>query len=221
MTLFEKISLLIRSNLNDLMDKTEEPERLVKQVILDMEKQLRELKCQVAVSTTDQHMLEQRLMEYQDKMAEWMHKAELSLDRNEEMPARGALERYVSFEQLAGKVEELVLEQKDGVEGLKSLLARLEQKLEEARSKGEILAVRGRRARSLDKAMEAEADAESRLQSSAIDQLGQKIEFAAMVSRARVQISEEDLEKKLKKMEKDLQVDSLLADLKRRRGLAS
>jgi phage shock protein A len=219
MTLFERISSLIRSNLNDLMDKTEDPEKTVKQIILGIEKELRELKGQMAVAITDLHMLEQKLLEHRDKMAEWMHKAELSLDTQEEAVARDALQHHVSFQQLAREAEKQVLEQKDGVEGIKALLARLEQKLEEVRSKGEILAVRGRRSRALDKAMEATAAAGNRLQRSCLDQLGQEIEFAAMVSRARVQIAEEDLEEKLQKMVKDQEVDSLLADLKRKRGM--
>ncbi len=85
-------------------------------------------------------------------MAEWMRKAELSLDRQEEAVTRDALERYLSFHQLALEAERQLLEQKDGVEGIKSLLARLVQKLEVVKSKGEILAVRDRRSCSLDKA---------------------------------------------------------------------
>ena len=221
MTLFERISSLIRSNLNDLMDKTEDPEKTVKQIILGIEKELRELKGQMAVAITDLHMLEQKLLEHRDKMAEWMHKAELSLDTQEEAVARDALQHHVSFQQLAREAEKQVLEQKDGVEGIKALLARLEQKLEEVRSKGEILAVQGRRSRALDKAMGATAAAENTLQSSGFDQLRQEIEFAAMASRARVQLTEEDFEEKLQKMVKDQEVDSLLADLKRKRGMTS
>ena len=221
MTLFERISSLIRSNLNDLMEKTEDHEKTVKQIILNIEKELRELKGQMAVSITDLHMLEQKLKEYRDKMADWMHKAELSLDLREEAVARDALQHHVSFQQLAREAEEQVLEQKGGVEGIKALLVRLEQKLEEVRSKGEILAVRGRRSRALDKAMGATAAAENTLQSSGFDQLRQEIEFAAMASRARVQLTEEDFEEKLQKMVKDQEVDSLLADLKRKRGMTS
>jgi phage shock protein A len=221
MTLFERISSLIRSNLNDLMEKTEDHEKTVKQIILNIEKELRELKGQMAVSITDLHMLEQKLKEYRDKMADWMHKAELSLDLREEAVARDALQHHVSFQQLAREAEEQVLEQKGGVEGIKALLVRLEQKLEEVRSKGEILAVQGRRSRALDKAMGATAAAENTLQSSGFDQLRQEIEFAAMASRARVQLTEEDFEEKLQKMVKDQEVDSLLADLKRKRGMTS
>ncbi|MGO9017113.1 MAG: PspA/IM30 family protein [Syntrophobacteraceae bacterium] len=218
MTLLERVSMLIRSNLNDLIDKAEDPEKMVKQIILDAEAELRELKGQVAVSVADQHMLEQKCKEHQDKMADWMHKAELSLDRQEEALARTALERYVSFQVLAGETEKQVIEQKGDVEGLKSLLFRLEQKLEEARSKGELLAARSRRSQALDKASEARLAAEDLMQSETLHHLEQKVEFATALSRARAKMAEDDPEEKLNKMERDEQVDSLLAELKRKRA---
>lgn len=218
MTLLERVSMLIRSNLNDLIDKAEDPEKMVKQIILDVEAELRELKGQVAVSVADQHMLEQKCKEHQGKMAEWMHKAELSLDRQDEALARAALERYVSFQLLAGETEKQVIEQKEEVEGLKSLLVRLEQKLEEARSKGELLIARSRRSQVLDKASGARLAVEGLTQSAALDHLEQKVEFATAVSRARAKMAEDDLEEKLNKMQRDEQVDSLLAELKRKRN---
>jgi phage shock protein A len=151
-------------------------------------------------------------------MAEWMHKAELSLDRQDEALARGALERYVSFQLLAGETEKQVVEQKEEVEGLKSLLVRLEQKLEEARSKGELLIARSRRSQVLDKASGARLAVEGLAQSAALDHLEQKVEFATAVSRARAKMAEDDLEEKLNKMQRDEQVDSLLAELKRKRN---
>jgi phage shock protein A len=218
MTLLERVSMLIRSNLNDLIDKAEDPEKMVKQIILDAQAELRELKGQVAVSVADQHMLEQKCKEHQDKMAEWMHKAELSLDRQEETLARVALERYLSFQMLAGETEKQVIEQKGEVEGLKSLLSRLEQKLEEARSKGELLVARSRRSQALDKASGARLGAEDRMQSETLHHLEQKVEFATALSRARVKMAEDDPEEKLNKMQRDEQVDSLIAELKRKRA---
>ena len=218
MTLLERVSMLIRSNLNDLIDKAEDPEKMVKQIIMDVEVELRGLKGQVAVSVADLHMLEQKCMEQQGKMAEWMRKAELSLDRQEEALARASLDRYVSFQLLAAETEKQVIEQKDEVEALKSLLVRLEQKLEEARSKGELLVARSRRSRAHDKANGARLAAEGRMQSETLHHLEQKVEFATAVNRARAEMAQDDLEEKLNRMQRDEQVDSLLAELKRKRN---
>ena len=61
MALLERVSTLIRANINDLVDKAEDPEKMIKQVILDMQNQLLQVKTQVAISIADQHVLEKRL----------------------------------------------------------------------------------------------------------------------------------------------------------------
>jgi phage shock protein A len=215
--LFERISLLIRSNLKELTGRTEDPQKKLKQLIRDMEKELRELKSEVAVSITDQCLLEQKLAEHRQNMAEWMRKAELFLDTGEDASARSALDRYVSSRHLAVEAEGQVYEQKDAVDALKSLLARLERKLEETKSEGEILIARDRRSHLLDKAMKSSAAAEGSLEDLDLDQLGQKVEFDALVSRARIQIAQ-DMEAKLEKIEKDGEIDSLLEELKHKRS---
>ena len=60
MALLERVSTLVRANLNDLIDKAENPEKMIKQVILDMENQLLQVKTQVAIAIADQHLLEKK-----------------------------------------------------------------------------------------------------------------------------------------------------------------
>ena len=66
MGLLERVSTLIRANLNDMVDRAEDPEKMIKQVILDMENQYLQVKTQVAVSIADQHILEKKLREQED-----------------------------------------------------------------------------------------------------------------------------------------------------------
>ena len=60
MSLLDRVSTLLRANLNDLVEKAEDPERMLKQVVLDMENQLMQVKTQVAIAIADQHLLERR-----------------------------------------------------------------------------------------------------------------------------------------------------------------
>ena len=76
MGLLERVSTLIRANLNDMVDRAEDPEKMIKQVILDMENQYLQVKTQVAVSIADQHMLEKKWRENEDSGKDWMRKAE-------------------------------------------------------------------------------------------------------------------------------------------------
>ncbi len=91
MALLERVSTLIRANLNDLVDKAEDPEKMIKQVILDMENQLLQVKTQVAISIADQHVLEKKLKENEENERQWMRRAELAVDKQRRRagPRRG------------------------------------------------------------------------------------------------------------------------------------
>src|SRR3954452_11336994 len=93
MALLERVATLVRANLNDLIDKAEHPEKMIKQVILDMENQLLQVKTQVAIAIADQHLLEKKQKENEDKVLEWMRKAELAVAKKDDDLARAALQR--------------------------------------------------------------------------------------------------------------------------------
>src|SRR5215469_8143314 len=101
MALLERVSTLVRANLNDLIDQAEDPEKMIKQVILDMQNQLLQVKTQVAIAMADQHVLDKKRKENSDSEADWMRKAELAVDKKQDDLARAALERAVSYKQLA------------------------------------------------------------------------------------------------------------------------
>src|SRR4029079_13003403 len=98
MGLLERVSTLVKASLNDLIDRAENPSKMIKQVILDMENQLLQVKTQVAISIADQHMLEKKEKETADKALEWLRKAELAVERGVDDLARAALERHKSAE---------------------------------------------------------------------------------------------------------------------------
>ena len=156
MGLLERVSTLIRANLNDMIDRAEDPEKMIKQVILDMENQYLQVKTQVAVSIADQHILEKKQREQEDTGKDWMRKAELAVDKTQDDLARAALDRYQTSSRLAQSFQEQVNDQKAQVETLKNALIKLEAKLEEAKSKREMLIARHRRSVALDKAAKAQ-----------------------------------------------------------------
>src|ERR1044072_7507635 len=147
MALLDRVSTLIRANLNDLIDKAEEPEKMIKQVILDMQNQLMQVKTQVAIAIADQHVLEKKQRENSEKEQEGMGKGELAVDKKQDDLARAALERAMSYKQMAESFVSLVGDQKTEVENLKSALHKLDQKLAEAESKCDVLMAEHRRGR--------------------------------------------------------------------------
>src|ERR1700692_4247957 len=145
MGLLERVSTLIRANLNDMIDRAEDPEKLIKQVILDMDNQYLQVKTQVAVFIADQHMLEKKLHENEEAGGDLMRKAELSVEKQQDDLARAALDRYQTSQRLARSYREQVDDQKLQVETLKNALIKLEQKLDEAKAKRDLFLARHRR----------------------------------------------------------------------------
>jgi phage shock protein A len=221
MALLERVSTLIRANLNDLIDKAEEPEKMLKQIILDMQNQLLQVKTQLAVSAADQHLLEKKRKENEQKTSEWMRKAELAVDKKHDDLARAALERFQSCTALEESFGEQIESQKAQVETLKTALRGLEQKLSEAKSRSEMLVTRHRRARAAGKANRAQRAMEDGAASAAFDRMKGKITRAEAISDAEGELLRDDLEIRLAKLGEGDEIEKLLAELKSRRSVAS
>src|SRR5215831_15529196 len=93
MALLERVGTLLRANLNDLIDRAEDPEKMVKQVILDMENQLMQVKTQVAISIADLHLLEKKREESERERETYVKTASLAVEKTKDDIARQALER--------------------------------------------------------------------------------------------------------------------------------
>ncbi|MGA2119212.1 MAG: PspA/IM30 family protein [Bryobacteraceae bacterium] len=218
MALLERVSTLIRANLNDLVDKAEDPEKMIKQVILDMENQLLQVKTQVAISIADQHVLEKKLAETTESEKQWMHRAELALDKKDEALARAALERAMSYRNMAAGFTQQVEDQKLQVESLKTALLKLQQKLAEARAKSDMLIAQHRRARAMNKATEAGHPTNGDTAATAFERMRNKVDHTESTAQATAELVGDDVEERFAALEKQDEVERLLAGLKARRS---
>jgi len=214
MALLERVSTLIRANLNDLIDKAEEPEKMIKQVILDMQNQLLQVKTQVAIAIADQHLLEKKQKENEDKTAEWMRKAELAVTKKEDDLARAALHRVESYRELTGSFTQQVADQRAQVDNLKTALRQLEQKLTEAQGKADLLVAQHRRARAVGKAHDARLVIGDNSKSAAFDRMKRKVAHNEAVSQAKSELGAEDVEDRFATIEKADRIEQLLAEMK-------
>jgi phage shock protein A len=217
MAVLERVATLVRANLNDLIDRAEDPEKMIKQVILDMENQLLQVKTQVAISMADLHLLQKKQKEQQDKAAEWMRKAELAVDKRHDDLARAALERYQSFTKLAEDYTRQVADQRLQVETLRNALDKLDQKLGEARAKCDLLLAQHRRARALDRASDAQLAVGDRSNVASFERLHQKVMRSEAVSHAKSELVADDVDRRFDVLEKDDEIGRLLEELKARR----
>jgi phage shock protein A len=218
MALLERVSTLVRANLNDLIDKAEDPEKMIKQVILDMQNQLLQVKTQVAIAIADQHLLEKKQKENGDKIAEWMRKAELAVDKKEDDLARASLLRVESYRELSEDFAQQVNDQKAQVENLKLALRQLEQKLTEAQAKADVLIAQHRRARAVSKASDARMASGDGSKMAAFDRMKRKVAHSEAVSQAKSEIAADDIDDRLAALEKQDRIEQLLAELKAKRG---
>jgi phage shock protein A len=218
MALLERVSTLIRANLNDLIDQAEEPEKMIKQVILDMQNQLLQVKTQVAIAIADQHLLEKKKAENQEKVVEWMRKAELAVDKKQDDLARAALQRVESYREMSDSFGQQVTDQKAQVENLKTALRQLDQKLTEAQTKADLLIAQNRRARAIGKASDARINIGDGSKAAAFDRMKHKVARSEAVSQAKAEIASDDVETRLAALEKEDRIEQLLSELKTKRG---
>jgi phage shock protein A len=219
MALLERVSTLVRANLNDLIDKAEHPEKMIKQVILDMQNQLLQVKTQVAIAIADQHLLERKQKENEAKVAEWMRKAELAVGKQQDDLARASLQRSESYRELSEGFAQQITDQKAQVDNLKTALRQLEQKLAEAQGKADLLVAQHRRARAVGKASEARMAGGNGSSSAAFDRMKHKVAQEEAISHAKSEIAAEDIEGRLAELEKQDRIEQLLTELKAKRGL--
>lgn len=220
MALLERVSALIRANLNDLIDKAEDPQKMLKQVILDMQNQLLQVKTQVAIAIADEHLLRKKHQENLAKHAEWMRRAELAVEKKQDDLARAAIDRAVASRKIAEGFEEEIGHQKAQAENLRSVLKQLEHKLAEAQAKSELLIAQHRRSRALTRASEARIAAGDQQTMGTFDRMKNRVHGEEAMSRAMSELATENIEDKLDSLGKDDEVERLLAEIKIRKGVA-
>ena len=221
MALLERVSTLLRANLNDLIEKAENPERLLKQLVLDMENQLMQVKTQVAIAIADQHLLERKRKEHQDENAEWKRKAELAVQKGHDDMARAALERALTVERLAKGFAQQAEDQKLEADTLRQTLRKLEQKLSETRAQCEILMAEHRRANVVGRATQAR-QVVGNTQDAALGRMKSRVrQHAAENAAAGEILVPETLEDQFQHLEEHEQVELLLGELKQRAALAA
>ena len=214
MSLLERVTTLVRANINDLLDKSEDPEKMIKQYLLDMQNQLIQVKTQVAAAIADEQKLYTRYLQNQEQADDWQKKAELAVNKGADDLAKEALQRRNSYKSIADGFKVQYDEQKAQVEVLKSALQKLEAKIEEAERKKDLLIARSRRADAERKIHETMAGIGQAGAMEGFERMEDKVEEKEARAKAAVELDTDTLEDKFAELEKTNDVDSDLADLK-------
>lgn len=218
MGLMERVSTLIRANLNDLIDRAEHPEKMIKQLILDMENQLMQVKTQVAIAIADEHLLEKKRTEQETQAAEWKRKAELAVGKGQDDLARAALERSLSCDQLMQGFAQQAEDQKHEADNLRQALRKLEQKLSETRAHCEMLAAEHRRAKVVGRATTARKAAGTDREH-AMERMKSRVHMQSATNAAAAEVlAPESLDDRFRTLENEDKVELLLNEIKSRQA---
>lgn len=147
MGLFDRLSRVVRANVNDLVSKAEDPEKVLEQAVIDMQEDLVQLRQAVARSIATQKRTEQQYNKNQSEANTWQQRAQLALSKGDENLAREALVRKKSFAETAASLKQQLDGQSSQVATLKRNLIALESKISEAKTKKDMLRARANAAK--------------------------------------------------------------------------
>jgi phage shock protein A len=226
MGIFSRLGTLIKSNLNDLITKAEDPEKMLEQVLLEMQQQLVEAKKAVAMAIADEKKLQKQASVETDKAKEWERKAMIAVRGGDDTLARQALARKQEHDNIAGQFQTQWQQQKTAVDKLKDALRLLGNKIEEAKRKKNLLVARKKRA-------EAQAQIANTMQGlgdtsafDTFDRMSERIQLMEAEAEAGAELAGElsggDLESKFAALEAGGAgaEEDALAELKAKMGLS-
>lgn len=146
MNLLERVLTLLRINLNSMVERADDPERVLRQLRIDMRNQLMQVKTQVATAISESRKLRSRVKEKKAEAEIWHAKAEEAIQQNNDASARNALSRYNDIIKQAQRYQQQHQEQEQIVTTMKRVLLQLEAKISEVETTIELLATRKRNA---------------------------------------------------------------------------
>ncbi|MBP7094524.1 MAG: PspA/IM30 family protein [Spirochaetia bacterium] len=222
MGIFDRFKTVVSSNINDLISKAENPEKMLNQLLIDMNQQMIESKKAVAMAIADEKKIERELLEQERQAQEWEKKAMIAVRAGRDDLAKEALLRQQEFAGYVGQLRPQWEGQKASVDKLKDALRQLQNKIDEASRKKNILIARAKRAEAQEKIQKTLGTlAGNKSAFETFDRMAKKvdeIEARADAARELEDLSKDtSLEKQFAQLESSgASADIMLEDLKRK-----
>jgi phage shock protein A len=222
--IFDRFKRVVKSNINDMISKAENPEKMLNQLIVDMNQNLIESKKSVASAIADEKKLERQVKENLASGAEWERKAMLAVRAGKEDLAKEALIRKQEFDKVVTQYKEQWEVQHESVEKLKSALRGLQQKIEEAQRKKNLLVARAKRAEAQKKINETIGGLADTSAFEAFEQMSKRMDQLEAENEALVEIEDmsktDSLEEEFIALESGGgNADKMLEDLKKKMAI--
>ena len=218
MGIMDRVATVIKSNLNHMINKAEDPEKMLDQILIQMRQQLMEAKREVAVAIADEKRLAAQLEAELEQVREWERRATMAVQKGEDDLAREALRRKTEHEQIAIGYKKQWDAQQASTENLKNSLRALSQKIEEAGRKKNLLVARQKRAEAQKHIHEVMTGLTDTSAFESFDRMTAKVEQIEAQAGAAVELSQElsgdTMEQKFRALESSTDVEQELHALK-------
>ena len=216
MGFFDRLSRLLRANLNDLVSKAEDPVKILDQSVADMQADLVKLRQAVAMAIASQKRLRNQADQAEGQVRTWYERAELALKKGEEDLAKEALTRRKGFQESSTALTNQLKGQEGQVETLKRSLVALEGKIAEARTKKDMLKARAQAAKAQQQLQSAVGNLGTNSAMAAFDRMEDKVQALEASSQAAAELAGADLESQFAALEGGNDVDDELSALRQR-----
>ena len=223
MGILDRLSTVFRSNINDLISRAENPEKMLNQLILDMKSQLAKAKQQVASAIADEKKLQADAEAERRQAEDWEKRAMLAVQEGRDDLAKQALARFNEHLQGAQTLHETWLKHRAETEQLKGQLRHLNDRIEEAKRKKNILVARAKRAEAQQRIQETMSGLNDKSAFESFERMTEKIEANERKALAAAELQEEfsgdNLVRQFEALEYHGSADQQLLELKRKMGL--
>ena len=142
MGIFSRTRDIIAANFNDMLDKADDPQKMIRMIILEMEETLVEVRASAARTIADQKEMHRHTVKLDKLQADWAEKAQLALSKDREDLARAALVEKKKAGDMSEQLKQEIAVLDDALRAYEQDIAKLQHRLREARSRQTAIAAR-------------------------------------------------------------------------------
>lgn len=221
MSILGRIRDLIGANVNSALDKAEDPEKMANEYLRQLSDEYYDAKTNVAGAMADETRLQQQMIQHQGEADQWQSKAEAALRAGDEELAKAALGRKVQSQKLADQYKAQYEAQSSQVDQLQEALAQLETRIAETKAQKDLIIAKKNRAQTQEAIQSTVKGLSGSSVGDKLDRLEGKVDDRLAQANAMAQLESGSLENRFRELEKTSEVDSELAELKRKMGMDS
>jgi len=219
MSFLGRIKDLLSANINDLLDKAEDPEKMANEYLRQLNDQYYQTKTEVAAAKADENRLQQKMVQYFSEAEKWQNNAESALRAGKEDLARAALQRKNQARKMGEQYEQQYKTQAEQVDALEEGLGGLETRITETKAKRDLIIAKKNRVKTQESLQQTMRSLGRVSAMDKLDMLEDRIDDRLAHSEAMAELESSTLENQFQKLEREAGVDSELEELKRKLGM--